>query len=264
MTTMRTLITGSLRLLNVIQANEEPTAQDMDISLASMNALVDSLGNDLLNIFTLSPLRFVLTPGQETYTLGPATVNGVATNADWVTERPMRIEQAKVILYPTLSGGTNPVTDPYVVGTTQSSIFTNLELISDEKYADIAIRDLRSTWPLVCYDSGSYPLRTLKVWPVPQNQYAVELWLWDPLATYSTLDDELNLPPGYERYLRYKLAVELSAEFGKSPSESVMCVLTEAETNIKRLNQATPVAQVSTNASRMSNRVSQSNLTRSW
>jgi len=100
MTTMRQLLTGSLRLINAVQANETPSAQDMDITMKSMNGLVDSMSNDILNIYTFNPYRFPLEAGKLQYTLGPVYDNeGNLTNVDWVIPRPMRLEQAKVILY---------------------------------------------------------------------------------------------------------------------------------------------------------------------
>ncbi len=107
MTTMRQLLTGSLRLINAVQANETPTDSDMDISMSAMNALIDSMSNDILNIHTFSPYRFPLVAGQSQYTLGPAfDINGVATNVDWSIPRPMRIEQAKTMLYSNVTPST--------------------------------------------------------------------------------------------------------------------------------------------------------------
>ena len=92
MTTTREILTGALRLINVVQANEVPSAQDMDISLESLNALMQSKSNDLLNIHVIVQKRFLLVPGQFEYTLGEG--------GDWDTKRPMRIEQSKLMLNP--------------------------------------------------------------------------------------------------------------------------------------------------------------------
>lgn len=108
MTTMRQLIKGSMRLINALGLGEEPTDAEMQVALSSLNGLVDSLGNDILNIYTVQPYYFPLTPGKQFYTLGPATINGVPTGADWMTTRPMRIEQARLLLYPTIAYPTPP------------------------------------------------------------------------------------------------------------------------------------------------------------
>jgi len=201
-----------------------------------MNGLIDSLGSDILNIFTFSPYRFLLTANKQQYTLGPG--------GDWNITRPMRIEQATLMLYPTITGtGTNQV-----IGTNGSNtLFLPIDMATDEEFAAITVRGLQNPWPTVMYDNGNYPLRTLSVWPIPTQVQAVELWLWEPLTDYATLDNELNLPPGYERYLRFKLAVEIAPEFGKTVQDNVIASLMEAEANIKRLNQQVTRSHASAN-----------------
>ena len=46
----------------------------------------------------------------------------------------------------------------------------------------------------------------------------------------------LPLPPGYERALRYALAVELAPEFGKTPSPIVLSTAAESFGLIKSRN----------------------------
>ena len=134
---------------------------------------------------------------------------------------------------------------PPIIGTTSGTLFYPLKLLNYRDYADLTIRTIQSTWPTEVYDDGAYPLRHLSFWPVPQNAYAVELWMWAPLADYASLDDELNLPPGYERYLILKLAMEVAPEFGKQVTETLKATLAEAESAIKTLNQQSAVMKPS-------------------
>jgi hypothetical protein len=474
MATMRSIITAALRRLGANSANAVPTAEDTDVCLQAMNSLIDSMSNNLLNIHTITPHRFLLNPLQQTYKLGPALdVSGNPTNADWVIQRPMRIETAVLLAYPAVSttcvpgntcgwvssiedantidlwhldegigateiaptvsydgtlpydisggfelfdgacstavrstlgggsihfansasgglgpgpgisaftlefmalnagttspypndyaevarmdlvsygfgegiltirifkqgqdlaicknadvyyplvvipmevdtwvplafqfgedgtysifaGGTQVYTDTFenltgysswddvygsfemysdtnadiaidefrrsdiarysgttyetwseptpgecttTIGTTSSTMFYPLALLNYRQFASLTAREIQSTWPTQVYDNAAYPVRELSFWPVPQNAYAVELWLWAPLATYETLDDELNLPPGYERYLILKLAMEVAPEFGKQVTETLKATLMEAENVVKTLNQ---------------------------
>lgn len=124
-----------------------------------------------------------------------------------------------------------------IIGTTSGTMFYPLAKLDYRQFADLTMRQIQSTWPTQVYDNGAYPVRELSFWPVPQNPYAVELWLWEPLATYASLDDELNLPPGYERYLILKLAMEVAPEFGKTVTETLKATLREAENVVKTLNQ---------------------------
>lgn len=237
--TTRRLIKGALRLINVVAANEEPLAEDTDITLQAFDGLVSSLGTDILNIFTFNPQRFLLTGGKQTYTLGPAfDTDGNPTGADWVTERPMRIEQMQLILYPTIGGGGE-------IGANQQTLFLPIAMLDDQEYASIRIRALQNQWPIAVYDNGNWPIRTLSFWPIPTQTNGVEIWMWDPLSLYENLDQELNLPQGYERYLRFKLAVEVAPEFGKEVSPAVLKALEEAEKNVKALNQQIPRSYVS-------------------
>ncbi len=98
MTTLRKLIKDSLKHINALAPGEEPTADDMDIALRSLVSLVDSLSNDLLNIYTVKKVYFPLTANQTSYKLGPKYYAGELTGADWIIDRPMRVEDVKVLL----------------------------------------------------------------------------------------------------------------------------------------------------------------------
>lgn len=69
-TTVRELVTGALRLINVVQANETPTEDDMSIALSSFSAMIDSWSNSSLMIYSLNPFNFPIVAGQKEYTLG--------------------------------------------------------------------------------------------------------------------------------------------------------------------------------------------------
>lgn len=94
MTTARQIITTALRKIAATSANSVPTAEDIDIGLETLNALIDSKSTTLLNTHIVTPKRFLFTPGQLNYTLGPT--------GDWKTERPMRLETAKLIMNPVI------------------------------------------------------------------------------------------------------------------------------------------------------------------
>lgn len=133
------------------------------------------------------------------------------------------------------------------------TLFIPIRQIDDDDFSSIGLRGLSSTYPQYWYDNGNYPLRTISLWPVPAQAFAIELWCWEPITQETDLDAELNLPPGYERYLRYKLAVEIAPEFGVEVAPAVLASLQEAENNIKRLNQQTPKAHPSAHYQSTSN-----------
>lgn len=133
---------------------------------------------------------------------------------------------------------------PYLIPT-QNSLYLPLTQLSDEQYSSIRLRAMTNAFPTMVYDNGNFPTRTLAFYPVPTQQNGVELWLWEPLETYDDLDAELNLPQGYERYLKLALAIELAAEFGKEVPEVLRANLADAERNLKSMNQQVPVVKAS-------------------
>ena len=137
------------------------------------------------------------------------------------------------------------VVAPYTITFGPNTLSIPLRQVDDADFAGIALRGLNSTYPNVWYDNGNYPLRTISLWPIPQQSWAIELWCWEPIGQSTDLDAPLNLPPGYERYLRFKLAVEIAAEFGKEVPPLVLKNLQEAEATIKRMNTQTPLANPS-------------------
>lgn len=133
-----------------------------------------------------------------------------------------------------------PATDEEYVAT-PSTIDIPVELLNDAQYASIPSKAITSTYPVKLYDNGDFPLRRITVWPIPNQESVMVLWLWQPLANKDTLDVELNLPKGYERALRFGLAVELAPEFGKEVPENVFKIASEAKAMLKRLNSGPQV-----------------------
>jgi hypothetical protein len=233
MVTARTLISGALRLIGVYQPGEEPTQAQMISATRALNQMVDSWSNDYLSIHKVSPLYFNTAPGQQSYLLGPAEHNGEPTGADWVTTRPMQLQKA--VLYQNLTSVDGTVSP------NQSTITVPLDKLDYAGYADIRMRTLQSDPARTIFDDGGFPCRRLYIFPVPAYARAVELWLWQPLVNYDTLDDELSLPPGYERALRYNLAMELAPEYGRIPSQVVTRNAVDSHADVQRLNQRTTV-----------------------
>ena len=173
MATVRKLIKGAMRLINIVQANEEPTADDMDIAVQALDGMVDSWSNDSLMIYTKNPFNFDTVGGKQSYTLGPG--------GEWNTERPMNIDQAYVHYQ---GAGSQPVDMP-------------IQLANDAQWASIAVKSVMTTFPTVMYDNGNYPLRTISIWPIPSGVQTLTLWLWQPLLDLTNLDQEVMFPKGY-------------------------------------------------------------------
>jgi len=204
MTTLRQLITGSLRLIEQVGSGEEPTAEESSDALFALNAMVDSWSIDGNKVWTQSQDTLTLTPGVDVYTIGiGGTIN---------TTLPSRIYAATVEI--------------------PNSVSTSLEIFSAEEYAyqnDTFI----SGRPTAVYYERGYPTGTLTFYYKPNAAYLFTMYSTKQLSTFSNLSDTLSLPAGLERALRYNLAIEIAPEYGKAVPQAVVAIAIESKTSIE-------------------------------
>lgn len=162
MTTPRALITGALRLLNVVQANEVPTADDMDISFDALNGMIESWSTDRLSIFTINPYYFEFVPGQKEYTVGPG--------GDWNVERPMEIDSIYTrLLATTQSQPLIALIDPlnvtvdYALQTAGSGTYN--QLYADNSSVSFGYLSTTSAYPMI--DPVTDPLGNILGYGIP-------------------------------------------------------------------------------------------------
>lgn len=211
MATARDHITRALRLIGAVASGETPAAGEMADGLTALNGMFGSWANERLLINAIVREEFTLTAGTAQYTLG--------TGGTLNTARPSKIERAGLEI---------------VTGSQTSEI--PLEIITSDKYASIAIKDLQSTLPQMVYPDGAYPLQTLSFYPVPSTANTFVMYSWKPLAAITDAATDISVPPGYDDAIDYNLAVRLAPEFGKPVSQEVLNLAVVTKAHIKRLN----------------------------
>lgn len=208
-------ITGALRLLGALATSETPSASEATDALNALNIMLDSWSNESLMIPSKVREVFPLTAGQQSYTMG--------SGGNFNTSRPIEIENA--LIQP--SGLTPALELP-------------LEKLTKDQFQEILIKGLNSSLPLAFYPEGTYPLETVNIYPVPSVGSNIVLYSWKPLSQITTLQTSVVLPPGYDRAIKYNLAIELAPEYGKPISDIIIQIAMESKANIKRSN-AKPV-----------------------
>jgi hypothetical protein len=63
----------------------------------------------------------------------------------------------------------------------------------------------------------------------------LDLWVWQPLIAFASLDQEIALPPAYQRALRYQLATEMAGRYRRDP-KNVAALAAEAIATVDALN----------------------------
>lgn len=210
--TTQDLINGALRLLGVIATGEDPAATESNDALVVLNDMIDTWSNEPLLIFENAYETLAITANQQSYQWGVGA-------ADFTTARPQKIQD---------------INWQQVSGTTTLEL--PIEILNQDQWAAISVKTITSNIPTQCWLANTYPYATLYLWPIPKISGNIVVWSWKPLTDISALTSTLSLPPGYQRALRYNLALELAPEYGKNPSEIVVAHAIESKANLKSMN----------------------------
>lgn len=218
MTTVLDLVTHSLQDIGVIGAEETPTAADANRALSLLNTMVAGWNNESLMVYNTEVHIFNYVAGQGDYTLG--------TGGDFNIPRPIEIVGA----YNRINNGTPQEVDYPIEVTTDASV-----------YSAIVTKEIQTSLPILVYDNGNFPTKTLSFWPVPADTtYRPVLWVWRQIDSFA-LSDTLSLPPGYEDALEWGLAARCCLPFSRPIPPDLKQMASDAKMVLKRINANTPM-----------------------
>lgn len=163
---------------------------------------------DDLDVYCHKNLTVPMT-GALTYTIGKG---GVVD-----TDRPPTVEQAIFL------DGVNTTSYPL-------SIIRTLE-----DWQRIAVKVLPGQIPVAIRYEPTFPLGTLYVWPQPAAG-AIELTVKQPFPVYTSIGEDMNLPPEYDLPIRSNLAVLLGPAFSTPIRPDIAKVAALSYNKLKRSN----------------------------
>jgi len=227
MATARTIINRALRAINVSAISETPSADEANAGLDALNDLLASWANEKVMTYQLVQRTKALTAGTQTYTIG--------SGGDIDTTRPLKIDNAF-----TRDSSNN---DTYI------------EVIDNSQWSRIGLKDAGQAYPIYLYYRPNYPLGQINLYPPPSSGLTLYLEVWDQFSSISTLDTSISLPPGYDRLIKYALAIELATEY--HPSARIMANVREAYRMAKEyimdVNNVVPQMRIDTVGNRRFN-----------
>ena len=211
--TVRDLLKGSLRLIGAIATGETPSNEELQDGLSALNSMLSGWSTEKLMVFAKIREEFSLVSGTQSYTIG--------SSGTFNTTKPQEIEEAKI-------------EDQSVSPTVEYPV----RILNMQEWAAIHTKDFQANIPTSLYREVGAALDTLYMYPKPSAANKLVLYSWKPFSSLATLDTSLSFPPGYERAVRYNLAVEWAPEFGKQfgPETKVGQIADESKENIKRMN----------------------------
>ncbi len=202
MTTALGIITSAMRKAGVLVKNETPSADEAADGLEMLNDLLASISNDSLIVYARTFENFNLSSNVTSYTIG--------SGATFNTVRPIKIITAYV---------------------RSGNIDYPLTIVSDEQYATIQLKTVGGIPEFINY-TNAFPQAVINLYPAPASGYQIFLVTEKQLNTF-TLNETVNLPPGWRRMLVNNLAVELAPEYGVSIPPETVQVAKDSKAEIK-------------------------------
>jgi hypothetical protein len=215
------IINLALKTANVLGVGQVASAEDMNDSFNLLNMMLAQWQRRRYMIYQLITVSKQAT-GAISYTVG--------TGGDFNVVRPAKLEFA----YFRQNANTPlPVSYPLEI------------LRARENYDRISIKDLNAFPRYAFYDAG-YPMANLFVWPIPNNQYEIDITVMQQLQQFQKINDQIVLPPEYAAAMMWNLTLELYALYGlpispvvEKKAEASMRIIEESNAQIPLLQMPT-------------------------
>lgn len=205
--TVADFIKTGLRTIGIIASGETPSAADTSDGLEILNRMLGSWSTDGFLVYENKRETFPLVSGIATYTFG--------TGGDFNSARPQIIDYVRV---------------------QKDSIEYKVEIVNEQRWSEIGLKSLQSNFPSVVFLSGTFPLETINLWPVPNEANSLVIYSQKPLTKFASTSDTISWPEGYEEAVLYNFAVRLSPEYGKPIDAGMLSLANELKANLKRKN----------------------------
>ena len=221
MTVDQDIIYPALRLARITggpaRVHSPDQAQD---AFQSLNRMLDAWNLKEGMIYRVDNSQYTMSPPKAVYSIGRGA------GADFVADRPVRIEAAEIVLS---TGG--------------STVYLPMVILTAAQWADTRLRSFPTTFPTKLYPDYAYPNCNLYMWGTPTQVNSIELWTWQQAKQFLTSSDTIAVPPGYLEAMVHNLAVRMGEQFGTTQlmAPTVFATAKKALADIKGVNQPSPV-----------------------
>ena len=213
MATVLDVIVDALRELNVLAAGETASADEAEHGLTALNRLVDQWAVERLSIYTVTRTVWTIPASTQDFTVGLGGTVSVA--------RPVFIDH--ITFYDNANSPLNEIP---------------LTPLTDDAWSAIRMKGTESPYPQSFWYNPTYPLATLSLWPKPTgaNLRGV-LYAPAAVAEFTSLAQDVALPPGYRRMIVKNLAMELAPSYERPPNPALIQQAQDSVAAVKRGNK---------------------------
>jgi len=213
--TVTDLITRGMGDLGLLQEGEVPTPDQLTAGINAINDWIDGLAPDTLTIYAIT---------RTLWTLTAATSYTVGTGGDVNIARPASPQAITNIGY--VNNNFSPAVEVQLG-----------PCLTDDAYAAIPIKTYTNPLPTAFYYSATNPLGTLRPWPVPSASLLQGvIYTRTAVTEFTSVTQTVSVPPGYRRYFRTNLALEIAPVFAAQPSPVLIKNAMDSAQAIKTAN----------------------------
>ena len=211
------VITLALKAAGVFGQGQTASADMTQTAFDALNAMVAQWSVKRGLVYELVDSVKACT-GAKSYTVGPS--------GDFVfSTRPNLIDSA----YVSLNYGTPGQTD------------VPLEIIeSHEDYNRLAMKSI-GNFPYIAFYDNAYPAGLLYAWPVPSSIYTLTITAKLPLVQFTSMAQDINLPPEYQEALIWNLAARIRPLFQLDADATVIGLARASLSTIRQANAQVPL-----------------------
>ena len=209
------LIKSALRKIGCLGTGEVMEASEAQDALTALNSMLQMWQIDDLLVFSVGVDTFTGVVGTADYEMG--------TGKTWDTERPSDIVQI------TIKDGDTEY---------------NPQKIALQEYLN-SKRD-NNGLPLKYWVNPKYDAQEIKFILPFDKAYSVDVYSYKPLDKFTSLTDNINVPPEYEEAIIWNLAVRLAPEYEKEASATVLAYAQNTQDAIRQQNYTTITLSVDT------------------
>ena len=184
------IVQRAFRFIGVVRAGQTSGADQRADAFAILNQMIDGWNTERLYVQTITRSVFSTVGGTQTYTLG--------SGGNWNVARPAVLKSMGVIY-----AGTPAVEAP-------------LQCMTDQDWANTAVKTVSTNYPTAYYDDKAFPLRNITLWPVPSVSGQVAAYYWSQLAQFDLITD-YTFAPGYLDAIVMSLAEKLYPAYALDP-----------------------------------------------
>lgn len=281
-TQVNDLIKRSLRSIGAYAPGDTEDADDFNDALDTLNDMLATWSNATMMVPYITEIIFTLTGNVYQYTIGQGgTIGGSFTGSISLTTLTVSAVSTgnialgqyitgsgitagtQIVKFLTGAGGTGTyqVSASQTVGSETIASYYQRPLrinsayalvsqlsyvvtpINVEQYELIGFKTLQGPWPRVLYYQPTSPIGNITFWPVPGSG-EMHMFAETVLQGFGSLSDTVTLPQGYNQAIRWNLAEQLLAEYGKAAdaATSALVIKNAADSRawVKRTNSNPP------------------------